>query len=292
MDNVLLQQRRPSTLFSSLQSHNYQQHLHTYSYSAVSISLNSVFLSLHNMSSEGLKLMPKKKSIGVFCRSPARDTIINFGKYKGRMMGTLPPRYLRWVVENVSGGPTGEWSELAEQVLEDPFYRDRLEWEKVQMAMDGCGKYASSVVRSSSSPGADIFQMATRFGWDMDDEAGWRKVNFSLLGTSKGGRIPRIKDRPNRQLNLSLQKQMGRPTKAKSGFGSSVSANTFTRDNYDGVCDDPNGLKAELLKRRETRRARQKSRKDFSQTQLEQLPKGSSPFPGREALLRKIGGAG
>lgn len=256
------------------------------------------------MPSEGLKLMPKNKNFGVFCRSPARDTIINFGKYKGQMMGTLPPRYLRWVVENVSGGPAVEWSELAEEVLEDPFYRDRLEWEKVQKVMDGCGKYGSSAVRSSSSSGADIFQITTKLGWDMEDEAGWRKINFPLLGTSKGGRIPRIKDRPNRQLNLSLQKQMGRPTKAKSWFGYSVSENTIARDNSDGVCDDPNGLhsdgvcddpnglKAELLKRRERRRERKKSRKDFSQTQLVQLPKGSSPFPGREALLRKINGAG
>lgn len=289
MDNVL-HQRRPSTLFSSFQPHCPQQHVHSYSYSAPSISLNNVFLSLQKMPCDVLKLVPKKRSIGVFCRSPARDTIINFGKYKGKMMGTLPPKYLRWVVENVRGGPAGEWSEIAEQVLEDPFYRDRLEWDKVQMAMDGCGKYASSVVSSSSSP--DIFQMATRFGWDMEDEAGWRKINFSLLGTSKGGRIPRIKDRPNCQLNLSLQKQMGKPTKAKSGFGDSVSANTITRDNCDDVCDDPSGLKAELLKRRERRRERQKLRKDFSQTRLEHLPKGSSPFPGREALLRKMNGAG
>lgn len=291
MDNVLLQ-RRPSILFSSFQSHRSQQHLNPYSYSALSISLNNVLLSLQKMPCDGLKLMPKKRSIGVFCRSPARDTIINFGKYKGKMMGTLPPKYLRWVVENVRGGPAGEWCELAEEVLEDPFYRDRLEWDKVQMAMDGCGKYASSVVRSSSSPGADIFQMATRFGWDMEDEAGWRKINFSLLGTSKGGRLPRITDRPNRQLNLSLHKQMGKPTKAKSGSGYSVSATTVTRDNCDGVCDDPSGLKAELLKRRERRREKQKLRKDFSQTRLEHLPKGSSPFPGREALLRKMNGAG
>ncbi|XP_037437129.1 uncharacterized protein LOC119304074 [Triticum dicoccoides] len=33
--------------------------------------------------------------------------------------------------------------------------------------------------------------MAERFGWDLSDEDGWGRLDFRLLGTSYGGRIPR-----------------------------------------------------------------------------------------------------
>ncbi|KAL2232554.1 UNVERIFIED_CONTAM: hypothetical protein Sindi_1435400 [Sesamum indicum] len=55
---------------------------------------------------------------------PARDRVIDLGKYKGKMLGSLP--------------------------------------------------------------------LSERFGWDNEDKEGWRKNEFGLLGTSKGGRIPRV----------------------------------------------------------------------------------------------------
>ncbi|EMS55171.1 hypothetical protein TRIUR3_04848 [Triticum urartu] len=38
-------------------------------------------------------------------------------------------------------------------------------------------------------------EMAERFGWDLSDEDGWGRLDFRLLSTSYGGRIPRKADR-------------------------------------------------------------------------------------------------
>ncbi|VAH72511.1 unnamed protein product [Triticum turgidum subsp. durum] len=94
---------------------------------------------------------------------PARDHVIDFGKHKGQMLGTLSPSYLRWVVAELDYGDTLVWACLAREVLDDPVYVDR--------------------------------KMAERFGWEVSDEYGWGLLDFRLLGTSYGGRIPRKTDR-------------------------------------------------------------------------------------------------
>ncbi|CAI0410398.1 unnamed protein product [Linum tenue] len=123
----------------------------------------------------------------------ARDRVIDFGKYKGKMLGALPSSYLKWVSGNLRSGDTHHWAHLADQVLQDPVYHDRLEWEFASRVLDAND---GSSVPSSASAGngavAQLLEISQRFGWDNDDKVGWSRVNFELLGTSKGGRIPRL----------------------------------------------------------------------------------------------------
>ncbi|KAL5218195.1 hypothetical protein ABZP36_018879 [Zizania latifolia] len=116
---------------------------------------------------------------------PARDRVIDFGKYKGQMLGTLPPSYLRWVVAELDYGDTAPWAILARDVLGDPVYIDRVEWEHAHRFLRGDTDY--------DGDGEDglLQEMAERFGWDLSDEEGWSRLDFRLLGTSYGGRIPR-----------------------------------------------------------------------------------------------------
>eukprot|EP01018_Ginkgo_biloba_P021364 Gb_34652 [translate_table: standard] len=243
--------------------------------------------SLHKMVPDRLRTVPNRRTVSVFCHIPARDRVIDVGKHKGRMLGTLPSKYLMWLSENLKGSRLDEWSTMAEEVLEDPVYRDRIEWEKVELAMEGRPRFATSVIRSES-PGDYLIQIGNALGWDVDDQAGWSKINFSLLGTSKGGRIPRIQNKRN-----DLR---SKPTKSKPGFRHSVSGGSVNGNSKENGDNESSELKSELLRRREARRERHKLRRNSRQIQLEQLPQssslGSNPFPGRKALLRKINGAG
>uniref|UniRef100_A0ACD5WF41 Uncharacterized protein n=1 Tax=Avena sativa TaxID=4498 RepID=A0ACD5WF41_AVESA len=126
---------------------------------------------------------------------PARDRTIDFGKYKGQMLGTLPPTYLRWVVAELDYGDTAPWARLARDVLDDPVYVDRVEWEHAHRFLRGDSKY--DYVYDDAEDGSDgpLQEMAERFGWDLSDEDGWARLDYRLLGTSYGGRIPRKADR-------------------------------------------------------------------------------------------------
>lgn len=121
---------------------------------------------------------------------PARDRVIDFGKHKGRMLGSLPSAYLLWVSKTLRAGDSLHWAELADQVLADPIYKDRIEWESAERVLSG-GNNANTLPRSSAV--SSLLEMSERFGWDNEDRAGWARVDFGLLGTSKGGRIPRKK---------------------------------------------------------------------------------------------------
>ncbi|XP_074297684.1 uncharacterized protein LOC141628438 [Silene latifolia] len=77
------------------------------------------------------------------------------------MLGTLPSTYLKWVSNNLRARDFEEWAHLADQVLQDPVYNDHVEWE-----------YADKLLNRNVS------------GLN----------SKSMLGTSKGVRIPRIKE--------------------------------------------------------------------------------------------------
>ncbi|KAK1267493.1 hypothetical protein QJS04_geneDACA000045 [Acorus gramineus] len=130
--------------------------------------------------------------------TPARDRVIDFGKHKGQMLGTLPSKYLKWVSKNLRARDFEEWARLADEVLSDPVYKDRVEWESAQRVLDGSGT-------ASESPVSDLLNIADRFGWDNEDKEGWGRIDFGLLGTSKGGRIPR----KSRSLGGSEARKMG-----------------------------------------------------------------------------------
>nr|XP_010911277.1 uncharacterized protein LOC105037294 [Elaeis guineensis] len=118
---------------------------------------------------------------------PVRDRVIDFGKHKGRMLGSLPSNYLLWVSKNLRARDFEHWARLADEVLHDHVYRDRIEWESAERILNGDGRRASS-----ESPVSDLLEISERFGWDNEDKAGWARVDFQLLGTSMGGRIPRV----------------------------------------------------------------------------------------------------
>lgn len=131
-----------------------------------------------------------------------RDRAIDFGKYKGKMLGSLPLRYLKWVSKNLRAGHFEEWAKLADEVLGDPIYRDRIEWELALNVLNGNDACSRPTIGSSSSrivAVSELQEISERFGWDNLDKVGWSKVDFDLLGTSKGGRIPRLVN-----LNLNL----------------------------------------------------------------------------------------
>ncbi|KAG6504916.1 uncharacterized protein LOC121986993 [Zingiber officinale] len=125
-------------------------------------------------------------------RLPARDRVINFGKHKGRMLGSLPSSYLQWVSNNLRARDFEEWARLADEVLRDPIYRDRLEWEAAERILTGdtCRQSSSG---PANSPVADLIEVSERFGLDNDDKAAWARIDFGLQGTSNGGRIPRVR---------------------------------------------------------------------------------------------------
>ncbi|XP_015571164.1 uncharacterized protein LOC107260837 [Ricinus communis] len=116
---------------------------------------------------------------------PPTDRLIDFGKYKGKMLGALPSTYLKWVSKNLRAGDFEHWAELADRVLQDKVYQDRLEWEFLDKVLNGSN--------GDDDDGAvsQLLEISERFGWDNEDKVGWSRVNFELLGTSRGGRIPR-----------------------------------------------------------------------------------------------------
>lgn len=132
---------------------------------------------------------------------PARDRVIDFGKYKGKMLGTLPSKYLKWVTKNLRARDFEEWAQLADQVLSDPIYKDRIEWEFAQNLLNG-----ELSVAGTQNAVSELLEISTRFGWDNEDKLGWSKIDFELLGTSKGGRIPRLSDSPNNSIRAEEKK--------------------------------------------------------------------------------------
>lgn len=132
---------------------------------------------------------------------PARDRVIDFGKYKGKMLGTLPSKYLKWVTKNLRARDFEEWAQLADQVLSDPIYKDRIEWEFAQNLLNGDVSPAGTQTAVS-----ELLEISTRFRWDNDDKLGWSKIDFELLGTSKGGRIPRLSDSSNNSIRVEDKK--------------------------------------------------------------------------------------
>ncbi|OAE18319.1 hypothetical protein AXG93_2566s1020 [Marchantia polymorpha subsp. ruderalis] len=204
----------------------------------------------------------------------ARDREIEFGKFKGSLLGTMSSKYLKWMVKNLRGGPMSEWVAYAEEVLEDPYYKDRLEWEKVEKLMT----MAHDLDKITGN--RDVLAPAKVFGWNLEDDSGWRKVNFALLGTTRGGRIPRVKEpaagaaspvgkKRVRRQNVSIRTQpaaLSTPESASQG-----------------------SLRDELARRRELRRDRLMANRGVKSADIEEEAKRiMNPFPGRDSIVSKV----
>ncbi|GMQ07782.1 hypothetical protein CsSME_00051835 [Camellia sinensis var. sinensis] len=191
---------------------------------------------------------------------PARDRVIDFGRHRGKMLGTLPSSYLKWVSNNLRARDLQEWAVLADQVLDDPVYRDRIEWEFAQKVLNG----DDGVRGSPRSEGAvsELLEISERFGWDNDDKVGWSRIDFGILGTSKGGRGREMR---RERMRMRMKKRGGlrlgtmEKTTMRLGFGR---GNGKVED-ADADADD---------------QVRNEDRTVESE----------SPFPGRQSLLQKV----
>ncbi|CAL4912485.1 unnamed protein product [Urochloa decumbens] len=167
---------------------------------------------------------------------PARDRVIEFGKYRGQMLGTLPPSYLRWVAEELDYGDTAAWATLARDVLGDPVYADRVEWEHAHRFLRGDADYDYD--DGDGGGEGPLQEMAERFGWDLADEEGWGRLDLRLIGTSYGGRIPR------------------KGARKQSKSSSSSSTGGIKRGSLFDVGADPDGAWGKRDERRERMRMR------------------------------------
>lgn len=226
---------------------------------------------------------------------PARDRVIDFGKYKGKMLGTLPSSYLKWVSKNLRARDFEEWAKLADEVLDDPVYKDRIEWEFAQNLLNG------DVSLSATTPSAisELLEISQRFGWDNDDKAGWSKIDFNLLGTSNGGRIPRLGDSDSESGSGSMHGRTGTESKLrrlkKEGGREEADGGRrerrrerlrATRTTVPG--ESPPKERMAKLEIRENVKGNV-GNADGNRVRVDGSPSGiPSPFPGREALLKKV----
>ncbi|KAL3689010.1 hypothetical protein R1sor_015319 [Riccia sorocarpa] len=206
----------------------------------------------------------------------ARDREIEFGKFKGSPLGTMSSKYLKWMAKNLRNGPQSEWAEYAEEVLEDPYYQDRLEWEKVEKLMT----MAHDVDKITGN--RDVLAPAKVFGWDLENDTAWRKVNFALLGTTRGGRIPRVDQ------SQGLKAAAKQVEKKKRIRRQTVSIRTQPASLSTPEAASEGSLRDELERRRATRRDRLMANRSFTAAQVdEDANRVMNPFPGRDSLVSK-----
>uniref|UniRef100_A0A6M2F7D1 Uncharacterized protein n=1 Tax=Populus davidiana TaxID=266767 RepID=A0A6M2F7D1_9ROSI len=231
--------------------------------------------------------------------TPITDRVIDFGKYKGKMLGTLSSTYLKWVSKNLRAGDFEHWAKLADQVLQDPVYKDRLEWEFADNALNGNNNRSisgsSSLSRNDDSAVSRLLEISERFGWDNEDKVGWSRVNFELLGTSKGGKIPR---RSSSSRGVEEDKDLSRVENDKV-LSESEERRRERRERAK--------LKKQVEKRKDKIEIVMKSKDGFGNRvdvdggvglegskpgrvdhQQDCKVENSSRFPGRESLLKKV----
>ncbi|XP_026437181.1 uncharacterized protein LOC113335296 [Papaver somniferum] len=227
------------------------------------------------------------------------------------MLGTLPSKYLKWVSKTLRARDFEEWAQLADQVLVDPVYKDRIEWELAEVLLNG-NEISSG--KNVKSPVSDLLEISERFGWDNDDKIGWSKINFELLGTSKTGRIPRkaisSSDDDDEDSKGAREKKFGGLSynKGSSGVESEEMMMGYGSSNVGGGSREERREKQRLKRGLELRKvkldfvANKKKEIDHHQHQHQHRSDRdndddlmaavekpvSSPFPGRENLLKKV----
>lgn len=208
---------------------------------------------------------------------PARDRVIDFGKHKGKMLGTLPSSYLKWVSNNLRARDFEEWANLADHVLQDPVYKDRIEWEFAENLLTGNNNNIISLRNGGAV--SELLEISERFGWDNTDKVGWSRVSFELLGTSKGGRIPRVSKNGGKERELGVNKRekvgdlsKGEERRRERRERMRMKMKTeVKKESRDGVGDD-------------SMRVRERDRTNIQDGMMENC----NPFPGREALFKKV----
>ncbi|KAJ7514284.1 hypothetical protein O6H91_23G037300 [Diphasiastrum complanatum] len=218
----------------------------------------------------------RRGSFQILAAMPARDRKLEFGKHKGKLLGTLPQNYLRWMAKSLKKTGAAFWADLAEEVLQDPHYQDRLEWEKLEQTLLKGGREGPA----GGSPSQESLMRA--FGWDLDNRSAWSKVKFSRLGTSEGGRIPRV---PGAGISRESSSKLDAPahvdqTPLKSRDFRALPLCSKSSKEAEAVTLEEDMV----MSRRRMRRNRAVS-SDRAESKTEQKP---ALFPGRRALVHKI----
>ncbi|KAI3737822.1 hypothetical protein L2E82_27835 [Cichorium intybus] len=203
---------------------------------------------------------------------PARDRVIDFGKHKGKMLGTLSSEYLRWMSKNLITGDFEIWRKLADDVLEDEVYADRMEWELAEKLLTGEGMVGSS----GSGVAGELEEMSKRFGWDFDDKVGWSKVDFGLLGTSMGGRLPRVQEK-QLQEDSNFKKPSGKGGGGGGGGREKRRERAAKRREHQTVVGRNMGTEEEETNDNNNGRNEAAAAEEI----------GRSRFPGRQSLINK-----
>lgn len=203
------------------------------------------------------------------------------------MLGTLPSSYLRWISKNLRARDFEDWAKLADQVLDDAVYKDRIEWELAENVLNG---------NRSSALGAggvsELLEMSERFGWDNNDKIGWRKVNFELLGTSRGGRIPRLSENGGGEREVERMREREKKKKVEV-LGEGGERRRERRGRLRMKREDGGGVREE---REEKLGILEKGGGDIGnevglgrnkENDEGWMVENSNRFPGREALLKK-----
>ncbi|KAL3507350.1 hypothetical protein ACH5RR_032732 [Cinchona calisaya] len=205
-------------------------------------------------------------------------------------MGTLPSNYLKWVSKNLRARDFEEWAKLADQVLNDPVYKDRIEWEFARKVLNGDVLSSKTVQDSAVS---DLVEISERFGWDNEDKVGWAKVDFGLLGTSKGGRIPRVSVsesgprpemadgleimKPNVGDNVPLVQWRRKERRERVKLKRENNGERFgIKDNDKGIFGNSSNIKLEGIQ------------EQIDEHRVVEIETKKSAFPGREGLLKKV----
>jgi hypothetical protein len=148
-------------------------------------------------------------------------------------------------------------------------------------------KASSAVVARSGAVAVKLQEISERFGWDNNDKVGWSKIDFNRLGTSYGGRIPRLVNRNSSNADADADSK----TNQKPSTGMSSSSSSRSR----------------RMERRERQKMRLRSSSGGTHEEVEQEKEDmvadneevedddivvdiavDSRFPGRQALLWKV----
>ncbi|GAU36520.1 hypothetical protein TSUD_316460 [Trifolium subterraneum] len=195
------------------------------------------------------------------------------------MLGTLPSTYLKWVSKKLRAGEFEDWAKLADEVLADPVYKDRIEWEFALNVMSG-DKASSAVVARSGSAAVELQEISERFGWDNDDKVGWSKIDFNRLGTSYGGRIPRLVNRKSNDADVNADAKTNK--KPSTGMSSSSRSKRMERRERQKMRLRSSSTHEEVEQEKEDMVA------DVEEVKDDDSVVDNNPFPGRQGLLRSL----
>ncbi|XP_059444197.1 uncharacterized protein LOC132176090 [Corylus avellana] len=253
----------------------------------MTLFLSHAFPSHHLTRSSSLSLVncSFKSRAPTNAEIPARDRVIDFGKHKGKMLGTLPSTYLKWVSDNLRARDFEGWAKLADQVLQDPVYKDRIEWEFAENLLSGNNNIITSMRNESAV--SELLEISERFGWDNRDKVGWSRVSFELLGTSNGGRIPRVSKNGGKDRDLGVNKREKVEDLSK-GQERRRERRERVKMKTEGKKESKVGVRDKVYEKSsggDVRRVHERDDRGNSQDGTMDI---YNPFPGREALLKKV----